>query len=39
MALDCYFNWMPSLGKHTASAMDYTLEEGDDAPENEREST
>jgi integrase len=39
LVLDRYSHWMPSMGKHTASAMDNALEEGGDAPENEREAT
>ncbi len=34
LTLDRYSHWMPSMGKHTASAMDEALEEADreDAP-------
>jgi hypothetical protein len=35
LTFDRYSHWMPSMGKHTASAMDYTLEDRDDGPENE----
>jgi integrase len=34
LTLDRYSHWMPSMGKHTASAMDEALE-ADDAPEEE----
>jgi len=34
LTLDRYSHWMPSMGKHTASAMDDALE-GKDAPDNE----
>jgi hypothetical protein len=30
---------MPSMGRHTASAMEEALEDRDDIPENEREAT
>jgi len=39
LTLDRYSHWMPSMGKHTASAMDDALQDRDDAPENEREAT
>src|SRR3712207_4321927 len=39
LTLDRYSHWMPSMGKHTASAMDYTLEQSDDAPNNGTEAT
>jgi hypothetical protein len=39
LTLDRYSHWMPSMGKHTASAMDDALEDSDDAPENEKEAT
>jgi integrase len=39
LSLDRYSHWMPSMGKHTASAMDDALEDNDDAPNNEREAT
>jgi hypothetical protein len=32
LTLDRYSHWMPSMGKHTASAMDDALEDSDDAP-------
>ncbi len=31
---DSYSLWMPTMGKHTASAMDEALEDQDEAPEN-----
>jgi integrase len=31
LTLDRYSHWMPSMGKHTASAMDDALEDSDDA--------
>jgi integrase len=39
LTLDRYSHWMPSMGKHTASAMDDALKESDDAPNKEREAT
>jgi hypothetical protein len=27
MALGCYFHWMPSMGKHIASAMEEAVPE------------
>ena len=39
LTLDRYSHWMPSMGKHTASAMDDALQERDSTPENEREAT
>jgi integrase len=32
LTLDRYSHWMPSMGKHTASAMDETLEESQEDP-------
>jgi integrase len=29
LTLDRYSHWMPSMGKHTASAMDEALDEAD----------
>ena len=39
LTLDRISHWMPSMGNHTASAMDDALQDRDDAPENEREAT
>ena len=39
LTLDRYSHWMPSMGKHTASAMDDALEDSDDAPNEERAAT
>jgi hypothetical protein len=39
MPLDRYSHWIPSMGRHAASAMDDALEDRDDTPENEREAT
>jgi integrase len=39
LTLDRYSHWMPSTGKHTASAMDDALEDSDDTPNEEREAT
>lgn len=38
MTLDRYSHWMPTMGKHTASAMDEALDEADreDAPSDEK---
>jgi integrase len=38
LTLDRYSHWMPSMDKHTASAMDKALDEADrgDAPEDEK---
>src|SRR5918992_139334 len=38
LTLDRYSHWMPTMGKHTASAMDEALDEADreDAPEDEK---
>ena len=33
LTLDRYSHWMPTMGKHTASAMDEALEGYDEAPE------
>jgi integrase len=33
LTLDRYSHWMPSMGKHTASAMDDALQDRDDGPE------
>ncbi len=37
LTLDRYSHWMPTMGKHTASAMDEALDEDDreDAPNSE----
>jgi integrase len=37
LTLDRYSHWMPTMGKHTASAMDEALEETEreDAPNDE----
>jgi integrase len=39
LTLDRYSHWMPTMGKHAASAMDEALEEADsgDAPSDEKE--
>ena len=37
LTLDRYSHWMPSMGKHTASAMDEALEDRDEAPEDDGE--
>lgn len=34
LSLDRYSHWMPTMGKHTASAMDEALEEQDGTLEN-----
>ena len=39
LTLDRNSPWLPSMGNHTASAMDDALQDRDDAPENEREAT
>jgi integrase len=39
LTLDRYSHWMPSMGKHAASAMDDALEDSDIAPNRERETT
>jgi integrase len=31
LTLDRYSHWMPSMGRHTASAMDEVIEEADSA--------
>jgi integrase len=38
LTLDRYSHWMPTMGKHTASAMDEALDEADrkDAPSDEK---
>jgi integrase len=38
LTLDRYSHWMPTMGKHTASAMDEVLDEAgrEDAPEDEK---
>jgi integrase len=38
LTLDRYSHWMPTMGKHTASAMDEVLDEADreDAPNDEK---
>ena len=35
LTLDRYSHWMPSMGKHTAKAMEDALEDRDDQPEDE----
>ena len=35
LTLDRYSHWMPSMGKHTASAMDEVLDEDDRADASE----
>ncbi len=39
LTLDRYSHWMPTMGKHTASAMDEALDEADSgaAPSNEKD--
>lgn len=39
LTLDRYSHWMPTMGKHTASAMDEALDEADpeDAPNDEKD--
>jgi integrase len=32
LTLDRYSHWMPTMGKHTASAMDEALGDEDEAP-------
>jgi hypothetical protein len=39
LTLDRYSHWMPSMGKHAASAMDDALEDSDIAPDKERRAT
>jgi integrase len=38
LTLDRYSHWMPTMGKHTASAMDEALDEADqeDTPNDEK---
>lgn len=33
LTLDRYSHWMPTMGRHTASAMDEALGDHDEAPE------
>jgi hypothetical protein len=39
LTLDRYSHWMPTMGKHTASAMDEVLDEADleDAPNGKKD--
>jgi integrase len=37
LTLDRYSHWMPSMGKHTASATDEALDDKEDTPESEED--